>query len=140
METATVLFESDQSACGAVVASQVSPGRKNPLWFSFDGAEASLSFEQENPDSLWIGGRAYNQLLMRGAEGSSKAGARNSVLPAGHPQGYQDRFNAFMADTYAAVTGARPDGLPTFAHGLRSAPTKAVVDSAAVPTWVGVPW
>ena len=39
-DAATVLFETDQGACGAVVISQVSPGRKNRLWFSFDGAEA----------------------------------------------------------------------------------------------------
>lgn len=139
-DAATVLFETDQGACGAVVISQVSPGRKNRLWFSFDGAEASFSFDQENPDSLWIGGRAYNQLLMRGAEGTSEAAARYSILPAGHPQGYQDCFNAFVADTYAAVTGAQPDGLPTFADGLRAAIlTQAVVDSAGNRAWVEVP-
>jgi predicted dehydrogenase len=139
-DAATMLFETDQGACGAVVISQVSPGRKNRLWFSFDGAEASLSFDQENPDSLWIGGRAYNQLVMRGAEGTSEAAARYSILPAGHPQGYQDCFNAFVADTYAAVTGAQPDGLPTFADGLRAAIlTQAVVDSASSRAWVEVP-
>ena len=105
-DAATVLFETDQGACGAVVISQVSPGRKNRLWFSFDGAERLVSFDQESPDSLWIGGRAYNQILMRGAEGTSEAAARYSILPAGHPQGYQDSFNAFVADAYAAVMGA----------------------------------
>ena len=35
-------------------------------------------------------------------------------LPAGHPQGYQDCFDLFVADVYAAIaTGAAPDGLPT---------------------------
>src|SRR4030095_12778428 len=74
-DAATVLFETDQGACGAVVISQVSPGRKNRLWFSFDGAEASLSFDQENPDSLWIGGRAATPLLMRGGGGNPGSGA-----------------------------------------------------------------
>jgi predicted dehydrogenase len=139
-DAATVLFETDQGASGAVVISQVSPGRKNRLWFSFDGAEASLSFDQENPESLWIGGRAHNQLVMRGAEGTSEAAARYSVVPAGHPQGYQDCFNAFVADTYAAIAGVQPDGLPTFADGLRAAIlTQAVVESAASQTWVEVP-
>jgi hypothetical protein len=27
------------------------------------------------------------------------AAARYSIVPAGHPQGYQDCFNAFVADT-----------------------------------------
>jgi predicted dehydrogenase len=139
-DAATVLFETDQGATGAVVISQVSPGRKNRLWFSFDGAEASLSFDQENPDSLWIGGRAYNQILMRGTEAMSEAAARYSVLPAGHPQGYQDCFNAFVADTYAAIAGAQPDGLPMFVDGLRATVlTQAVVESAANGNWVEVP-
>jgi predicted dehydrogenase len=139
-DAATVLFETDQGASGAVVISQVSPGRKNRLWFSFDGAEASFSFDQEQPDSLWIGGRAANQLLMRGAEGTSEAAARYSVLPAGHPQGYQDCFNAFVADAYATIGGQQPDGLPTFADGLRAALlTEAVVDAAGSQTWVEVP-
>jgi predicted dehydrogenase len=139
-DAATVLFETDQGACGAVVISQVSPGRKNRLWFSFDGAQASFSFDQEQPESLWIGGRASNQLLLRGAEASSQAAAKYSMLPAGHPQGYQDCFNAFVADAYAAIAGDQPDGLPTFADGLRAAMlTRAVVDSATSQTWVEVP-
>jgi predicted dehydrogenase len=139
-DAATVLFETDQGASGSVVVSQVSPGRKNRLWFSFDGAEASYSFDQENPDSLWVGGRGSNQVVMRGAEGTSEAAARYSILPAGHPQGYQDCFNAFVADTYAAIAGIQTDGLPTFADGLRAALlTQAVVESAASQTWVEVP-
>ena len=139
-DAATVLFETDQGASGAAVISQVSPGRKNRLWFSFDGAEASFSFDQEQPESLWKGGRASNELLLRGAEGTSQAAARYSILPAGHPQGYQDCFNAFVADAYAAIAGDQPDGLPSFADGLRSAMlTQAVVDSATSQTWVEVP-
>jgi predicted dehydrogenase len=139
-DAATVMFETGQGAFGTVMISQVSPGRKNRLWFSFDGADASYSFDQENPDSLWIGGRATNQVLPRGAESMSEAAARYSVLPAGHPQGYQDCFNAFVADTYAAIAGAPPDGLPTFADGRRAALlTQAVVDSATSQAWVEVP-
>ena len=77
---------------------------------------------------------------MRGAEGMSEAAARYSVLPAGHPQGYQDCFNAFVADTYTAIAGGQPDGLPRFADGMRAAIlTQAVVDSATGQTWVEVP-
>ena len=43
------------------------------------------------------------------------------MVPAGHPQGYQDCFDAFVADTYAAIAGEAPDGLPTFTDGLRAA-------------------
>jgi predicted dehydrogenase len=62
-------------------------------------------------------------------------------LPAGHAQGYQDCFDAFVADTYRAVLGEdRPDGLPTFADGLRAVRiTDAVLTSAAsAGDWVEV--
>jgi hypothetical protein len=77
---------------------------------------------------------------MRGAEGTSEAAGRYSVLPAGHPQGYQDCFNAFVADTYAAIAGAQREGLPMFVDGLRATVlTQAVVESAATESWVVVP-
>jgi predicted dehydrogenase len=139
-DAATVLFETDQGAWGSVVVSQVSPGRKNRLWFSFDGAQASYVFDQEQPESLWMGTREENRVLPRGAEGTSEAAGRYDLVPAGHPQGYQDCFNAFVADTYAAIGGERPDGLPTFADGLRAALlTQAVIQSAASQSWVEVP-
>ena len=132
---ATVLFETDRGAVGSVVISQVSPGRKNRLWFSLDGADASYQFDQELPDSLWIGGRSTAVVVPRGTEPTAY-----DVLPVGHPQGYQDCFTAFVADVYAAIAGGQPDGLPTFADGLRAAVlTDAVLDSAARDTWVEVP-
>ena len=59
-----------------------------------------------------------------------------SYLPGGHPQGYQDCFNAFTADVYEAIVGNTPDGLPTMADGLRAVRiTNAVLASAASSTW-----
>jgi predicted dehydrogenase len=139
-DAATVMFETDQAALGSVVVSQVSPGRKNRLWFSLDGSEASLQFDQEAPDSLWVGGREQNLVVPRGAEASTMDAARYNIVPVGHPQGYLDCFTAFVADVYAAAAGNPPDGLPTFADGLRAALiTDAVVTSAASGKWVEVP-
>jgi predicted dehydrogenase len=136
---ATVMFETDRGAAGSVVTSQVSPGRKNRLWFSFDGAAASYVFDQELPDSLWVGGRQENRSVPRGPDTLSPAAAAFATVPAGHPQGYQDCFNAFVADTYAAVADRTRDGAPTFTDGLRAAKiTAAVVESAASRTWVEV--
>ena len=138
-DAAVVSFQTDRGAAGCVTVSQVSPGRKNRLWFSLDGATQSLSFDQENPETLWAGTRAAVLQLPRGAQ-DSPAAARYSVLPAGHPQGYQDCFDAFVADTYAALSGEAPDGLPTFADGLRAARlTQAVLQSAHEKSWVEVP-
>lgn len=139
-DAATVIFETDLGAIGSVVVSQVSPGRKNRLWFELDGANASYTFDQELPDSLWIGGRASNQTIMRSPDTLSTEAARYCVLPSGHPQGYQDCFNAFVSDVYARVLGrASAEGLPTFSDGLRAARlTDAVLCSAATDAWVEV--
>jgi predicted dehydrogenase len=135
-----VLFDTDRGASGSVVVSQVSLGRKNRLWFEFDGASASYAFDQELPDSLWVGGKRSNQVVPRGPDTFSGPAAGYARLPAGHPQGYQDSFTAFVADVYAAIGGHKPDGLPVFADGLRAAVlTAAVVESAADKTWVEVP-
>ncbi|MFF1415341.1 Gfo/Idh/MocA family protein [Streptomyces sp. NPDC058289] len=139
-DAATILFETDNGAIGSLVVSQVSPGRKNRLWLSLDGPSSSLSFDQELPESLWVGTRGESMLVPRGSPAMSDAAARYSVLPVGHPQGFQDCFNAFVADTYAAIAGDPPEGLPTFADGLRSAVlTQAVIESAATDRWVEVP-
>lgn len=138
---ATILFETDNGAAGSLVVSQVSPGRKNRLWFSFDGTEAAFSFNQERPGTLHIGRTDASTDVPVGPQTlSTPGGRRYAMLPPGHPQGYQDSFNAFVADTYAAVRGQEPEGLPTFRDGLRAALlTDAVVASSAQQSWVTVP-
>jgi predicted dehydrogenase len=138
--SSTVLFETDGGAAGSVVVSQTALGRRNSLRFSLDGEGASYGFDQEAPEALVVGGLDGNLLVHRGSPATSDAARRYSLLPPGHPQGYQDCFNAFVADTYAAIHGDAPDGLPTFADGLRAAAlTDAVITSSESSTWVEVP-
>ena len=135
----TLIFSTDKGAHGSLVISQVSAGRKNKLWFSFDSPTESFVFNQESPDSLWIGGIESNQVVMRGVAEESSGAGQYSFLPAGHPQGYQDCFNQMISDTYKAISGESPDGLPTFEDGLRSAKlTEAVLQSAQLEEWVEV--
>lgn len=135
----TVLFCTDAEASGSVVISQIAIGRRNALRFSLDGAQAAYGFDQEHPETLIIGGLDGNLALHRGSPATSPAAARYSLLPAGLPHGYQDCFNAFVADTYAAITGSAPDGLPTFADGMRAtALVDAVITSSENSAWVDV--
>lgn len=139
-DAATIAFETDRGAIGSVLVSQVSPGRKNRLWFSVDGAEHSYAFDQESPEALWVGGREVTELVRRAAGTTSDEAMRFSVLPAGHPQGYQDCFNGLVSEVYAAASGASPTGLPTFDDGLRSARlTQAVLTAVESGAWVDVP-
>jgi predicted dehydrogenase len=139
-DAAVVQFETDQGAVGSTVISQVSPGRKNRLWIELDGERESLVFDQENPETLWCGGREQATVIHRDPGVLSPPAARLATLPGGHPQGYGDCFDAFVADAYDAIgNGADVDGLPTFADGLRAAEiTDAVLRSAREGAWVDV--
>jgi predicted dehydrogenase len=122
-----------------MLVSQVAAGRKNRLWFELDGSAGSAVFDQENPESFWTGTAEGSQVFVRSGDCGSAEQRRLSYLPAGHAQGYGDCFAAFVADTYAAISGEPPDGLPTFADGLRSARiVDAVMRSAADSTWTKV--
>jgi predicted dehydrogenase len=137
---ACVLFRTDRGAMGSLLVSQASPGRKNALTFAFDGTEQSFAFDQEHPDELWVGGVRESRVVPRDPATLTGPAARYSVLPAGHPQGYQDCFNAFYADVVASLEGRAVDGLPTFDDGARAARiTAAVMASAAGRDWVPVP-
>jgi predicted dehydrogenase len=134
------VFVTEAGTVGNLLVSQVAPGRKNRLMFEISGSESTLQFDQEAPETLWLGKRAGSQLLVRDPDALSPEAARLSVLPAGHPQGYQDAFNAFVADTYAAIDGHIRDGLPTFRDGLRSAVlTESIIESSRGGEWVDVP-
>ncbi|QLL10344.1 Gfo/Idh/MocA family oxidoreductase [Mycobacterium vicinigordonae] len=137
---AVVAFRTDRGAIGSVVVSQASPGRKNELFFSFDGRETAVRFNQERPDELVVGGLRSTTVLVRDADALDPRSARYSLLPPGHPQGYQDCFNLFVADVYEAVrTGNAPEGLPVFADGLRAATIHAAVAaSVSSGTWTAV--
>ena len=134
------VFATENGTVGNLLVSQVAPGRKNRLMIEISGSESTVQFDQEAPETLWLGRRAGSQLLVRDPDALSPEAARLSVLPAGHPQGYQDAFNAFVADTYAAIKGDLRAGLPTFRDGLRSAVlTESIIQSSKRGEWVDVP-
>jgi predicted dehydrogenase len=141
-EDAVVMqFETDRGAVGTTVISQISAGRKNRLWLEVDAAEESIAFDQEEPESLWRGGREAATVVKRDPAVLSAPAARLAWLPAGHGQGWGDCFAAFVSDAYAAIRDGEPiDGLPLFADGLRTARiTDAVLESARNDHWVDVP-
>ena len=139
-DAATILFETETGATGSLTVSQVSFGRKNQLQIEFDGSKESYTFNQEQPDSFFIGGQSANQIVMHGQETLTAADAKRlSTVPSGHPQGYQEAFNAFVADAYASFQGDARDGVPGLVDGLRSsALIEAVLESAATRSWVQV--
>ena len=138
-DAVTALFRTRGGATGTLIVSQVSPGRKNHLHVEVACADASVRFEQEQPETLWLGRRGSNETIYRDPGTLAPDAARLALAPAGHPQGYIDCFDLFVADSYAAIAGATPEGLPLFADGARSARiVDAVLASADAGGWVEI--
>lgn len=138
-DVASATFRTERGIIANTVISQVSAGRKNRLWFELDGTKGSAVFDQENPETIWLGAENEARIIHRGTGSVSSDQARLNRVPAGHPQGYPDAFAAFVADTYSAVSGATPDGLPTFSDGLRASRLiDATLKSAADDCWTAV--
>ena len=135
-DAALVLFRTESGVPGSTTISQVSAGRTNRLWFELDGTDGSAVFDQEQPERAWLGRQTSAGWIVRDPGSPFPDAARLSSLPAGHAQGYAQCFENFVADTYAAVRGFAPEGLPTFADGLRAARiADAVLRSAADGRW-----
>lgn len=139
-DVVALVFETAAGTLGSAAISQVAGGHKNGLWLELAGAGESVRFEQERPDELWVGRQPAVEIVPRGPDTLLEQAARYATVPAGHPQGYAECFEAFVADTYAAIRGQpAADGLPVFADGMRAAElTEAVLASAAARAWVEV--
>jgi predicted dehydrogenase len=138
-DVATILLQTDDGVLGTLTVSQVSAGRKNRLWFELDGADRSAVFDQENPETAWLGDAHGAQIIVRDAVNGAPQQRRISTLPAGHAQGYRDCFSAFVGDVYATIDGSQVDGLPTGADGARSAHlVEAVLRSNDSLAWTDI--
>jgi predicted dehydrogenase len=136
-DLATVMFRTGAGVLGTMLVSQVSPGRKNHLHLEIAGETASVRFEQERSETLWLGRRERTETLWRDPPLLHPSAARLTSTPAGHAEGYVACFDAFVADTYAAIAGAAPEGLPRFADGARSA---RIVDAVVASARAGAAW
>ncbi len=139
-DVAAAMFRTGAGTLASLTVSQVSAGRHNRLWFEIDGAQASVAFNQEDAERLWVGRPDQREeMFVRGPGAGSAEQRRLSVLPAGHAQGYGHCFEAFVADTYRAIEGEQPQGLPTFEDGVRSALiVDRVIASARTRAWTPI--
>ncbi|MGZ5297054.1 MAG: Gfo/Idh/MocA family protein, partial [Actinomycetota bacterium] len=144
-DMATVMLRFSDGAMGACTISQVSAGRRNHLTLEVDAAEASFAWNQEEPNTLWIGRRdGANREVLRDPLLLSAEAAPLAHFPAGHQEGWPDSFRNLMIDAYAAVR-ANERGepyMPTFAtfeeawHVARV--VEAILRSDRIGGWVEI--
>jgi predicted dehydrogenase len=141
-----VLFRMDNGARGVFHVSEVSAGHGCYFNFEIDGSEASLSWNQQSADEMWMGFRDKDNLkVMRNPNSLSPGAKEYSYLAKGHPEGWNDAFknNIWSFYNYIREGGQeRGEASPDFAT-FREADrivrlTEAILLSSRERRWVTV--
>lgn len=142
---ATVMFKMDNGARGVFTVSQVSAGKKNCFKFQIDGREAALSWNQEEPEKLWIGHRERANEIMLGDAALFESNARVYINhPGGHNEGWPDGLKNMMANFYGYIRAGKDvrvekPTFATFADGHRVMKlVAAILKSGREKCWVKV--
>ena len=102
--SATIAFEN--GALGTVTASQITHGRENDVFIEIDGTKGSLSWRQEEPNSLIVrtNGKPH-QIYYRDPNAPfASAGHKGACrTPSGHPEGYLEAFANVYRSAYDAM-------------------------------------
>jgi predicted dehydrogenase len=138
---ASILLRFEGNAHGVCTVSQVSAGRKASLWFEIDGSEASLAWNSEEPNKLWIGRRREaNQELPKDPSLMSPEARGYATYPGGHAEGYPDTFVQLFKDFYAYIERGdfrQPRTFPTFETGNEEMQLcELVAQSAREQHWI----
>jgi predicted dehydrogenase len=110
-----VMLRYPNGARGMLWSSQMATGCENALRLRVFGTKASLAFDQENPNELWLtpqGGSA--QRLTRGRV-TGAAAEHATRVPSGHPEGYLEAFAQLYRDAAARIHAIEA-GLPVPDH------------------------
>jgi predicted dehydrogenase len=138
-----VLLHFRGGARGAFHVSQVMAGRKNRLYLEVAGTRASLVWNSERPDRLWIGRRdAANETLPRDPSLLGPLAAAYAGYPGGHNEGYADTFKQLFRAFYAWAShpgdGERPP-FATFEDGhAELLLCEAILSSSREGRWAGL--
>ena len=132
---ASVLLRFADGAKGVLTVSQVSAGRKNRLRYEINGAAASVAWQSEQPEELWIGHRQRpNEVLLRDPSLLTPEARGVTSAPGGHAEGFASTFKQLYRAVYRAIEAggppAEPD-YPTFADGVRSLRLGAAIARSA---------
>jgi len=136
-----VVFRMGARTRGCMTASQVSAGRKNGLSIEVYGTRASVAWNQERPDELWVGHRdSGNQLFVKDPALLNPGARTYADLPGGHSEGYDDTFKQVFRRFYKSIGSSAPPEYPQFVDGLRQMVIlNAVLESNRKRSWVDVP-
>lgn len=94
-----ISIEYEKGAKGTLVASQIATGECNGLRIRIYGTKASLRWEQEDPDYLWLTPLHGHSTRLNKGRVDSVAARHATRFPAGHPEGFFEAFAQLYTDT-----------------------------------------
>lgn len=140
-----VLIKMDNGVHGVFYVSEVSAGRKCRLDFEIDGEKASMYWNQETSDQMWMGHRdGNNQQVMRNPLMMHEDAAKYTYLAAGHPEGWNDAMKNNVQAYYDFILNGRQVGrdeadFATFNEGhYITRLTEAILKSGKEKRWVSI--
>ena len=142
-DSGAALLRFSNGAHGSLWVSQITAGRKNCLRYEIAGSEASVAWNSEQPNELWIGHRNQpNQLLLRDPGLVSEAALAHIGYPGGHNEGYDDSFKHSFKSFYDYIAAGdlnAPQPFPTFADGHKEIILcEAILQSHEQERWVEI--
>lgn len=141
-EYAAVLFKMDNGAHGSFHVSELSAGHGCCFGIEINGTEASLRWNQEENDRLWVGYRdGENRYIIRNPNTLAPQVRQHTSLAMGHPEGWNDAFCGNIRSFYRYLASDRT-AAPDFATFEDAAYivklTEAIIESAKTRKWVKV--
>lgn len=140
---AGLLVKFNNGARGIVTLSQINAGRKNHFFWEVNGSQASIWWDQENPNELWIGYRDKpNELVMKDPALMQPEARHFAGYPGGHAEGYPDTHMRLFKTVYEYIAEGQfnqPPSFPTFEDGWREMVLcEAIQKSALLKQWVEI--
>ena len=114
-----VLLKLGGRAHGAFTVSQVSAGCKNRFQVEIFGTKSGLIWNQEEPNTLWIGERnSPNKIVVKDPSLIESTVSGFAEMPGGHAEGYGDAHKQVYKRFYRKVADpSAPVEYPTFEDG-----------------------
>ncbi|MBI9106878.1 MAG: Gfo/Idh/MocA family oxidoreductase [Spirochaetales bacterium] len=136
-----VLIRFSDGSRGSLRVSQVAAGRKNKISYEICGAQETIAWDGESPNSLWIGRRdEMNQQLIKNPALQSSEANYFTSYPGGHAEGFPDSHKQCFKAFYDAVLGNHPSiPHPSFEDGHKELLIcDAILKSALESRWVKI--
>jgi len=144
-EYGAVMFKTDKGATGVYCVSEACAGHGCYFNFEINGSKASLKWNQEENDRLWMGFRDDdNRYIIRNPNTVSAEAKPYTSLAMGHPEGWNYAFKGNICSFYKFIADGKSlrTDTPVFATFEQAAYTvkltEAILESNSKKKWITI--